>query len=139
MISNYEKPLEEKSFSILVFRPFHIPIKDCLFVLHLTLRDLPFSIWHFQGEVTAIAGRKQILAGNMVMMPHLVIGFGKISSYLTLVILSRHIRCTRRPITEFWENSKTKPVACAPRIFWAQGKNVFLTRSGQPTRVQNQS
>jgi len=83
MISNYENHWKKKVFSILVFRPFHIPIKLCLFVLHLTLRDLPFSIWHFQGEVTAIAGRKQILTSNMVMMPHIMIGFGKFSTALS--------------------------------------------------------
>ena len=60
----------------------------------------------------------------------------KISSYLTLVILSRFIRCTPRPITEFWENSKTKPVACASRICWAQGKNVFLIGPTKSQRVQ---
>ena len=71
MTSNYGKPPEEKSFfSIFVFLPFHVPINLCLFVLHLTLHDLPFSIWHFQGEVTAIAGRKQILTSNMVTVPH---------------------------------------------------------------------
>jgi len=58
---------KKKVFSI------HVPIKLCLFVLHLTLRDLSFPIWHFQGEVTAITGRKQILAGNMIMVPHFVI------------------------------------------------------------------
>jgi len=73
MISNYGKPPEENFFNIFVFRPFHVLINLCLFVLHLTLRDLTFSIWHFQGEVTAITGRKQILASNMVMMSHFMI------------------------------------------------------------------
>ena len=73
---------KKKVCSILIFRPFHIPIKLCLFVLYLTLRDLSFPIWHFQRKVAAIACRKQILAGNVVMMPHFVIGFGKRSTAL---------------------------------------------------------
>ena len=73
---------KKKVFSILIFRPFHVPIKLCLFVLYLTLRDLSFPIWHFQCEVAAIAGRKQILPSNMVIMPHFVIGFGKRSTAL---------------------------------------------------------
>ena len=38
----------------------------------------------------------------------------KISSYLSLVILRRPIRCTRRPITELWGNSKAKPGRLRP-------------------------
>jgi len=68
-----ENHWNKKVFSLFVFRPFHVLINLYLFVLHLTLRDLPFLIWHFQGEVTAITGRKQILACNMVMMSHFVI------------------------------------------------------------------
>jgi len=66
-----ENHRKKKVFSIFVFRPFHVPINLCLFVLHLTLRDIPFSIWHFQRKVTAIASRKQILTSNMIMVPHL--------------------------------------------------------------------
>jgi len=68
-----ENHWDKKVFSVFVVRPFYVLINLCLFVLHLTLRDLPFSIWHFQGEVTAITGRKQILASNMVMMSHFMI------------------------------------------------------------------
>ena len=65
---------KEKVFSIIVFRPLHVPVKLCLFVLYLTLcDDLSFPVRHFQGEVTFITCRKQILPGNVIVMPHLVI------------------------------------------------------------------
>ena len=57
----------------------------------------------------------------------------KISSYLTLVILSRPIRCTRRPIIELWGNSKAKPGRLCPLNLLGTGQKCipysFLTNS----------
>ena len=113
MISNYKKTT--------VFRPFHVPINICLFVLHLTLRDLPFSIWHFRGEVTAIAGRKQILASNVVMVPHFVIGFAKRLTTLStcchvviLCLLSSCQRCHVPVVSEYTRYYLTFPHKTCP-------------------------
>ena len=100
MISNYEKKQwKKKVFRVLVFRPFHIPIKLWLFVLYLILRDLSFPVWHFQGKVTAIAGRKQILAGNVIVVSHFVVGFGKRPTTLPTscrLVIVRLLCCRQR-------------------------------------------
>jgi len=99
MTSNYGKPPGEKGLSIFVFCLFHILINLCIFVLHLTLRDLPFSIWHFQRKVTAITGRIQILTSDMVMMSHFVISFAKrptaLCTFCRVLVVSLLTCCQR--------------------------------------------
>jgi len=53
----------------------------------------------------------------------------KILSYLTLVIFSRPIRCTRRPITELWENLKAKPGRLRPSNLLGLGQKCIPYQS----------